>query len=124
MNRFFFILCLNLMLVLSGCSTVVNGTTQTISINSDIPGADVEINGQVVGKTPFTGVIKRGKNTQIKISKQGYDVVVISPETGIATAFWGNILIGGFTGSTTDGVSGAVHEYKPNTFFVNLKKNP
>ena len=34
--------------------------------------------------------------------------------------FWGNILFGGVFGSTTDGLSGSVHEYSPSQFFITL----
>jgi len=108
---------------LVGCSTVMNGTSQLVSINSDVTEADVMVNGVSVGKTPFSGKIKRSNKTEIKVSKTGYETVVITPETSLPVAFWGNIIIGGLLGSTTDGVSGAVYEYKPNTFYVNLKKN-
>ena len=37
--------------------------------------------------------------------------------------FWGNILFGGFWGSTTDGVSGAIHEFSPDQYFVTLTPN-
>jgi hypothetical protein len=35
--------------------------------------------------------------------------------------FWGNIVLGGFVGSTTDGLSGAVYEYSPNQYMVTLQ---
>ena len=34
--------------------------------------------------------------------------------------FWGNIIIGGLFGSTTDAVSGAVNKYSPDQYFVTL----
>jgi len=108
---------------LIGCSTLVNGTSQMVSINSDVPEAEVMVNGVSVGKTPFSGKIKRSGKTEIKVSKEGYDPVIIKPQTDLPSAFWGNIICGGFLGSTTDAASGATNEYAPNTFYVNLKKN-
>ena len=123
MKKFSSLIAALFIVSLVGCSTVMNGTSQMVSINADVSEADVMVNGVSVGKTPFSGKIKRSNKTEIKVSKTGYETVVITPETKLPVAFWGNIIIGGVLGSTTDGVSGAVYEYKPNTFYVNLKKN-
>lgn len=123
MKKFSSLIAALFIVSLVGCSTVMNGTSQMVSINADVSEADVMVNGVSVGKTPFSGKIKRSNKTEIKVSKTGYETVVITPETSLPVAFWGNIIIGGLLGSTTDGVSGAVYEYKPNTFYVNLKKN-
>ncbi len=37
--------------------------------------------------------------------------------------FWGNILIGGVLGSTTDGMSGAMNEFSPDHYLVILSPN-
>ena len=37
--------------------------------------------------------------------------------------FFGNIVIGGLLGSTTDGVSGAINEFSPDQYFVTLSPN-
>jgi hypothetical protein len=42
-------------------------------------------------------------------------------ESGMDPWFWGNIVLGGFIGSTTDGISGAVIKYSPNQYFVTLQ---
>jgi len=34
--------------------------------------------------------------------------------------FWGNIVLGGFIGSTTDGISGAYHQYEQSQYMVTL----
>jgi len=36
--------------------------------------------------------------------------------------FWGNIVIGGLFGSSTDGVSGAVYAYSPSQYLVTLEQ--
>jgi RNA processing factor Prp31 len=37
--------------------------------------------------------------------------------------FLGNIIFGGLIGSTTDGLSGAVHEYAPNQYYITMVPN-
>lgn len=118
-------ICLMALLVFFsvGCSTIFNGTRQNVSINSNIPGANVIVDGKVIGQTPFAGEIARTKKMKIVLEKEGYEKKEITPNRKIPSAFWGNILLGGVIGSTTDSISGATTEYAPNSFYVNLKKN-
>jgi len=107
-----------------GCATIVRGTSQTITINSNVSGASVELDGAPVGVTPFTGKIKKGKDKTITIRKQGYGTQSITLEREfdmVATGF-GNILIGGTTGTTTDWVSGAMWLYSPTTYYIQLQE--
>ncbi|MFA5518371.1 MAG: PEGA domain-containing protein [Spirochaetota bacterium] len=122
MKKFFILVVISITLIFMGCSTIMNGTSQMVSVNSDIEEADVLVNGNKVGKTPFSGKIKRSSKTVITVQKEGYSPVNVTPHTELPSAFWGNIILGGFFGSTTDYASGAVNEYTPNTFYVNLKK--
>ena len=64
--------------------------------------------------------IKREKNKVLVLRKEGYDDQPISLATALNSAFWGNFLIGGTFGSTTDVASGAAIEYSPNSYFVTL----
>jgi hypothetical protein len=107
-----------------GCATIVRGTSQTITINSNVSGASVELDGAPVGVTPFTGEIKKGKDKTITIRKQGYGTQSITLERKfdmVATGF-GNILIGGTTGTTTDWATGAMWLYNPTTYFIQLQE--
>jgi hypothetical protein len=114
-----------LLLVLSliffvGCATILDGTKQVVSINSNVQGANVYIDGIQVGQTPFTTQIKKKKGTQVRVDKKGHTSKTMSMTTSLPTVFWGNIIFGGFTGSTTDFVSGAAYEYSPNNYFFHL----
>ena len=75
------IVCLGL--VFAGCATIVGGTSQNVSINSNVKGADVIVNGETVGKTPYNGPIKRGKTTTVTLQKDGYDPKTITLSTEI-----------------------------------------
>src|SRR5450759_2997518 len=43
-------------------------------------------------------------------------------ETRMDSWFWVNIVLGGFIGSTTDGISGAINEYSPSQYMVTLQQ--
>ncbi|MDR2159165.1 MAG: PEGA domain-containing protein [Treponema sp.] len=74
--------------LLSACQT-----TTRVNINTNVPGAQVVLDGKVLGATPITGVkIKNssGKSYSIIIEKEGYETLHRSlqkeTKTGNATA--------------------------------------
>lgn len=111
-----------IVLTVTGCSTIINGKTQTVSINSNVRDADVVVNGATVGRTPYSGPIARGDKTIVTVSKDGYLSKSITLSTEFEPVFWGNIIIGGFFGSTTDAASGSMYKYSPNTLQIDLEK--
>jgi hypothetical protein len=103
-----------------GCASIVNGTTQVVTIDSNVRGAEVAVDGQFVGRTPYTGPIKRGSSTVVRVSTQGYQAKMITLNTEVEPIFWGNIILGGFFGSTTDAGTGAMYKYAPATYELAL----
>lgn len=104
----------------SGCASIVSGTDQTLTFNSEPDGATVTVAGKIVGKTPLSVQIDKGKNQSLTFEKEGYKTFTTQLSTTMDGWFWGNIVIGGFLGSTTDGVSGAINEFSPDQYFVTL----
>jgi hypothetical protein len=119
MKKLAFISCV--VLTVTGCSTIMNGKTQSISVDSNVKGAEVMINQVVVGQTPFVGQAPRGAAPQITVRKEGYESKTVVAETAFEPVFWGNIIFGGVFGSTTDNSTGAMYKYAPATFNVELK---
>jgi hypothetical protein len=112
-----------LLFLLASCSSVVNGTKQMISINSNVKGADVIVDGSNVGKTPFSGKVKRGSDTSVTLQKEGYapKTIVISDE--VAPAFWGNLAFIYFSplSSTTDFATSAMYKYSPASYQIDME---
>jgi hypothetical protein len=106
----------------SGCSTIINGSSQTVSINSNVTGATVSWNGAQIGTTPMTTQVKRASTATITVSKEGYTTKTITIDTSIEPMFWGNVILGGLLGSTTDGVNGNMYKYAPATLQIDLEK--
>jgi hypothetical protein len=115
------LLCLSLLMV--SCATIVDGTDQIVTIDSNVKDADVIFNGVNVGRTPFTGKVKKAKDPVIMVKKDGYEPTQQVLSTTVPTIFWGNIIIGGFFGSTTDYATGAMYEVAPKQYYINLKPN-
>jgi hypothetical protein len=106
----------------SGCATITSGTSQTITITSNVDGAAIFLDGELVGMTPFTGKVKKNKNT-FRIEKEGYQIGTVTTSKSLDPLFWGNIITGGTIGSITDFASGAAYTYAPATYQVNLRAN-
>lgn len=106
-----------------GCATIVKGQSQLVTIDSNIRGADVILNGKVVGTTPYNGAIERGSSSQLTIRKDGYFPKTITLSTEFEPIFWGNIIIGGFLGSSTDAGTGAMYKYSPANYQIDLLPN-
>jgi len=109
------------LLLLSGCATVIKGTTQTMPISSDPDGADVVVNNLVVGTTPTEVELQRKRDHQITIRKEGYAPATVPVLKSVGGAVWGNILAGGIIGWGVDAASGAQYNLKPETIFVRLR---
>ena len=109
-------------ILLASCATIVGGTSQNVSINSNVKGAEITVNGLTVGNTPYTGPIKRGNSTIVTLRKNGYETKTITLSTEIESIFWGNIIIGGVLGSTTDLATGGMYRYAPATLQIDLEK--
>ncbi|MBK7103840.1 MAG: PEGA domain-containing protein [Ignavibacteriae bacterium] len=107
---------------LTSCATIATGTSQLVTITSNVEGADVKLDGVSVGKTPFTGEIKKNGKL-ITIEMEGYKTHQIALSTTMEGMFWGNIIIGGTLGSITDFATGAAYKYSPASYQVELIAN-
>jgi len=113
------ILILLSFLFIIGCATITKGTKQLVTINCNVDGASVLLDGVKVGETPFAGEIKKNKK-MLMIKKEGYKTYSAALSTNLEGMFWGNIIIGGTLGSITDFASGAAYAYSPASYQVEL----
>ena len=106
--------------MLSGCATIVKGTTQVIPISSDPTGARVTIDSTPAGTTPTTVTLSRKQNHMVVIEKEGYALESVAVTKSMGGAVAGNIIAGGFIGWGVDAMSGAQYNLAPNTISVRL----
>ena len=120
-------------IALSGCATIVSGTTQELKINSNPAGAVVYIgtmvtsNGQstmvnrvAVGQTPMTVKIYR-KDGGIMLEKPGYQPTQLPLTTRMNKWVWGDIAAGSLMSTSIDTWTGASREFDPGEFMVDMK---
>jgi len=102
-----------------GSATLISGTNQNVTFNSKPEGAVVMIDGIKTCTTPCTVSLPRSsKEKAVSMTKDGYETYTM-PLSGsynsvaLLSIFWDY--------STTDLISGAAFEYKPNSYFMELK---
>jgi len=101
-------------------ATIINGTTQAISIDSIPSGAKVYVDGQLRGTTPTSVMMKKSLSSHsIRIQKDGYGTQNIVMEKSFDPVAILDIL---WDLGTTDILTGSVMEYSPNNYMVELKK--
>lgn len=104
---------ISLMLILTGCATIIHGSTQSISINSKPSYANVWIDNKFVGNTPICVDLKRKRNHCIRLELEGYQPYEISCKKKLSGWVFGNLVFGGLPGLCIDIVSGAVYCLTP-----------
>ena len=111
-----------LSILLSGCATLFTGTKDTLTIESEPPGAKVYIDGIEYGVTPATIVLSRpgfsGKMVTLKL--KGYKPVsfVLQKEfNSVAILNLGSIL-----GWLIDIGTGSIYKYSPKYYKFTLEK--
>ncbi len=105
----------------TGCATIIKGTNQEIPISSDPSGADILVDGQLVGTTPADVEIKRKRDHLVEIKKTGYQPKSVPVVKNVGGAVWGNIIAGGLIGWGVDAASGAQNNLTPKTIYVRLE---
>ncbi len=102
---------------LSGCSTIINGTSQQIVVNTNPSGADCGLYRQgirigEVANTPGSVLIQKTKHDiSVVCVKDGYQQATYFNKSGVAGATFGNIILGGGVGWIVDSASGSDNKY-------------
>ncbi|UVT14776.1 MAG: hypothetical protein H8K04_13110 [Nitrospira sp.] len=128
MHNFLFSACLALLAIdLVGCASVVSlvsngGLAQEFTFTSEPPGVKLFLNGGLpLGVTPVTDVkIERSSNAFVVAKKEGFEDQSIRLTHHFNYWFFGNFIIGGLFGSTTDFADGAVVQLDPTSYHVTM----
>lgn len=111
-----------LLLAGGGCASILSGANQTLTFESDPPGALVTVAGRELGKTPVTAAVKRGDKNMLVVELEGYKTykTELVTKTNILT-FLNAIFLGwGVLSSTTDANSGAIRQYAQDKYMIML----
>lgn len=122
MSKILSVFLLSVVFTLTGCASIVDGSEQMIVFQSMPNDAEIYIDGKLMGKTPLTVPVERAEGKSFTIRKDGYKEQTIKMPVKLNPTFWGNLIIGGAVGSSTDSSTGAIHEYAPGSYVLNLEK--
>lgn len=126
MNKF--ILLATSVATLSACSSIIEGTSQELIINTTPGGANCALirEGQIIGRvseTPGGITVKKTKHDiTVECKKKGYETAKFFNKSDAAGATVGNILLGGGIGWAIDSANGADNKYTtPMNITLNKK---
>ncbi|HEC60964.1 MAG TPA: hypothetical protein ENI27_01780 [bacterium] len=117
------VLCLSF----SSCATIVSGSSQDVTINTQ-PTAQIEITsdtGRVFysGESPTVVKLPRKHTYTVTVKAGGYgnQMVLITKQFNVW--FVGNILIGGIIGGVVDIMTGAMWNLQPEIVRISLERS-
>lgn len=106
------------LIFLSSCATILKGTSQDVTFNSDPQGATVIVDGQPMGATPVTVSLRKNRYDDVTIQLEGYR----TQSRPLSTSYDPIALVNIFWDfSTTDLISGAAFEYDPSSYYFTLQ---
>lgn len=111
-------------LLLTGCGSIINGTTQKVAVTSTPDSAQaVAVGGERTCEcvTPCTLVLKRKFSHTVTVSKDGYKPQSVGLTSTTSGAVAGNILAGGLIGWGVDAASGGDSKLVPEAISVTLE---
>jgi hypothetical protein len=122
-------------IALSGCATIIEGTSQEILVSTNPSGANctLEREGQVIGSIPSTPsaiLIKKSKHDiTIKCSKEGFETAIYINDSGLASgSVAGNVaadlLLTAGISSIIDSASGADNKYESPVNITLIQAQP
>ncbi|MBA4189963.1 MAG: hypothetical protein C0467_18415 [Planctomycetaceae bacterium] len=117
---------LGLMVVGSGCATVVTrgGQDQKVTILSDTPGATLVVDGQPTGTAPGTVSLTRKTEHKVEVVAPGYETAQVTVRRRLNPWVFGNLVLGGPIGLVIDVISDSTHSLSPDQTKVTLRPLP
>ena len=115
--------------LLPACATIVEGSSQEVTVETTPPGASCSFDrkGQQLGTvSPTPGSLKLDKSKNdlsVTCSKPGYTTATTTQTPKFVGTTFGNLLLGGAVGAIVDASTGANYTY-PNQVKLDLAPVP
>lgn len=105
-----------------GCASILSGSKEKLTFESDPPGATVSVAGAELGKTPLSVEVKRGDKQPLMVQLAGYKTYKTDLPTKTNILTFLNIIFGsfGFFSCTTDANTGAIRTYAQDKYMITL----
>ncbi len=98
------LLGMTLWLAGSGCATMIKGSGEDVTFSTDPPGADVYVDGNLLGRTPMKARMSHDPHT-VEFRKEGYKAITMAATTSFSGhSLWllaYSLIVDAVTGSIT-----------------------
>jgi hypothetical protein len=108
---------------LVACATIMQGSSQELSVSSTPTGARVLVDGTEAGKTPYVARLKRKDKHVVRIEMDGYRPFELPLARATSGWVWGNIVFGGLPGLAIDAITGGMYKLKPEQVQATLQES-
>ncbi len=107
----------------TSCSTIMNGTRQSVGIASNPTNACVYVDRVYAGNTPMIAEMTRKDNHVVRIELDGYQPYEATFSRQMSGWVFGNIVFGGIIGLAVDAISGGIYTLTPDQVQAELRSN-
>ena len=112
-------LAIVLLLILTGCATIINGRSQSVAFDSTPTGADLTVGG-LKATTPAKLTLTRNQPYTATFTKADFPERKFEIEPAPSWWLLGNAVFGGFVGIIIDLATGSGMTLSPSDFNVDL----
>jgi PEGA domain len=107
-------------LSITGCASIMHGTTQDVGITSVPTGASVSIDNIPHGRTPVIAALSRKDSHLVRMELAGYHPFEATLTRAVSGWVWGNLVFGGVIGVGVDAISGGFYSLTPEQVTATL----
>lgn len=122
MKKIVSLVILGSFLFLNGCSSIMTGTSDNLSISSNTPGAKVKIDGVGYGLAPVNIDVASNERHNVVIMAPGYKAKTMIVEKKVSGWVFGNIIFGGIPGLIVDMATGGAYVLETDKVNADLVK--
>ena len=124
MKKILFLLIIATSILFTSCATIMTGTDQKVSFNSNVPNAKIYIDDSFKGNAPLILTLDTKTSHNIRIEAPGYHTYSTTLQKKVTGWAWGNIVFGGIIGLGVDMFTGGLYAFKEDNITGNLVKVP
>lgn len=100
----------------AGCATIFKGSADNVGLSSNPAGAEVYVNGELMGTTPVKLKLKSEKTYNIEFKKKGYKTVTYNLTNHVGAGWIVLDVLGGLVPIIVDAATGSWYKLDQDHF--------
>jgi|TARA_B110000971_G_C19954596_1_gene475046 hypothetical protein len=118
------IILLMTILMMTSCATIFTGSSEMITISSNVDKSTVKFDGMKMGSTPFNYKVKKSFKGIVTVEAEGYEEERFQLQKSFNAISLLNLLTGPFflAGAIVDLATGSINKFDVKGVNVELKK--